>query len=243
MIHFLIHALPPQSDQRGYAFKSANYHHIIRYLGFEIDTSMFADDIKPQLDKRKKYPLLTPQFESVNVPHLFFMGTTMSGRDKKRSAMFAIHGFRYAIRALTHVLREKYSGIPWPTERVENSAAALTSVVLETIQYSSSLYQLYGVMCEVLYRDHGPSSEEVHWTHIREIPCDIVFTSPEFLERSFFVVTLEYDPDFGKTKEKFDVFGEDHVNPRLHPDDVCVCVCVCVCEGVVRDCVRECVCE
>jgi hypothetical protein len=41
------------------------------------------------MDRSKKYPLLTPSWESVNVPHLFFAGTLMAGRDNRRSSVSA----------------------------------------------------------------------------------------------------------------------------------------------------------
>ena len=86
-------------------------------------------------------------------------------------------------------------------------------------------------MCEAFYYEANcpsPMQRDVHgdaitttacWRHETELPCDIVFTSQAYVNRSFFVVTLEYHPDFGKTKEKKDTFGEDHVDPALHPDE------------------------
>lgn len=91
----------------------------------------------------------------------------------------------------------------WPSQRLKNDAAAIASVMIERAQYSASLYQMYGVMCEVFWYDNSTDIEEpATWVHETEVPCDYVFTAQEYQTRSFFVLTLEYHPDFGKTREK-----------------------------------------
>ena len=161
----------------------------------------------------------------------------MAGRDNKRSAVFAVHGFRYATDSLGNLLAERYNTVPFPTAVLPNSPAPLASAIIERVQYSSGLYQMYLSMCELLWferpckpdtatTDTRTADEKTGraggacWKHQSHVPCDMVFTDEANLHRSFIVVTLEYHPDFGKTKEKFDVFGADHVDPGLHPDEV-----------------------
>ena len=60
-------------------------------------------------------PQLTPEWESVNVPDLYFAGTLTQSRDFKRSTSAFIHGFRYGIRALHRILEQKYEDVPWPS--------------------------------------------------------------------------------------------------------------------------------
>lgn len=51
--------------------------------------AMFDDETRPEMDKAGKYPQLTPSWEAVHVPNLFFAGTLMAGRDNKRSSVGA----------------------------------------------------------------------------------------------------------------------------------------------------------
>jgi hypothetical protein len=86
-------------------------------------------------------------------------------------------------------------------------------------------------MCEAFYferkcaEEHRvdatlePIQTEGCWRHETELPCDQLFTSEAYTEQNFLVVTLEYHPDFGKTQEKFNVFGNDRVDNTLHPDE------------------------
>ncbi|EGD77710.1 foxred2 protein [Salpingoeca rosetta] len=242
---------PGRSDQRTFTARAATYDYVIRALGFQTDATIFDASSAPRLDTRKKYPLLTPEWESVNTDHLFYAGTLMAGRDNKRSAVFAVHGFRYAVETLGNVLGERYFSRPWPTVAVPNTAADIASTIIERVQYSSGLYQMYTSLCEVLWFDRDCDHDNTYangkdprssdddddkddssnngggdrrrnkacWRHQSHVPCDLLFTSEAFLHRSFLVVTLEYHPDFGKTREKFDVFGADHVDPALHPDE------------------------
>lgn len=45
-------------------------------------------------NKTNRYPLMSSEFESVNVPGLFFAGRLMHARDRPRSSGGFIHGFR-----------------------------------------------------------------------------------------------------------------------------------------------------
>ena len=84
-------------------------------------------------------------------------------------------------------------------------------------------------MCEAFYfqrhcpkehredAQHETIATEGCWRHETELPCDQLFTSEAYTTRNFLVVTLEYHPDFGKTRDKFNVFGDDRVDNTLHP--------------------------
>ena len=71
----------------GFGTFTLTVNYIIRALGFQMDTSLFDSTTMPSMDNRKKYPLVTPTYESENVPNLFFAGTIMSGRDRRRSSV------------------------------------------------------------------------------------------------------------------------------------------------------------
>jgi hypothetical protein len=54
-----------------------------------------------------KYPVMTAEYESANVPGLYFAGTLAHGKDHLKSAGGFIHGFRYTTRALFRILETK----------------------------------------------------------------------------------------------------------------------------------------
>ena len=57
---------------------------------------------------------MSPQYMSVDVPHLYFAGAAAHARDYRKAAGGFIHGLRYTARALSRVLAERYHDEPWP---------------------------------------------------------------------------------------------------------------------------------
>ena len=90
------------------------YDRVITCTGFRMDASIFAADCRPELTINDRFPALTAEWESVNVPGLYFAGTLTQSRDFKKYTSAFIHGFRYGIRALARMLDQKYHGIEWP---------------------------------------------------------------------------------------------------------------------------------
>lgn len=68
------------------------------------------------MQQNGKYPVMTSEYESANVPALYFAGQLAHGKDFRRAAGGFIHGFRYTARALFNILEHKYHGSQWPGE-------------------------------------------------------------------------------------------------------------------------------
>jgi len=83
------------------------YDRVIRCTGFRFDAGIFDDELKPELTLKDRFPRQTGEWESTNVPHLYFGGTLMQARDYKQTTSAFIHGFRYNMRCLYHVFNEK----------------------------------------------------------------------------------------------------------------------------------------
>jgi hypothetical protein len=87
------------------------------------------------------------------VPNLYYIGTAMAGRDRKAASGF-IHGFRYNVRTLFHLLEERYEGVPYPSVSYPlETQADLETVAEEMLRRMSTtdaLYQLYGVLGDAL---------------------------------------------------------------------------------------------
>jgi hypothetical protein len=92
------------------------YDHVIIALGWHQDLSMYADDVTPIMMPNQKYAVMDHEYQSINVPGLYFAGTLSHGKDFKRSAGGFIHGFRYTAKALHRILETKYHSEPWPSQ-------------------------------------------------------------------------------------------------------------------------------
>ena len=95
------------------------YDHVIFCLGWNQDLSMYDDDTAPLMQPNHKFAVMDDEYQSVNVPGLYFAGALSHGKDFKRSAGGFIHGFRYTARALYTILMAKYEGTPWPSTTYE----------------------------------------------------------------------------------------------------------------------------
>ena len=130
--------------------KELRYDRVIVCTGFRFDASVFAPGCRPELVVNDRFPALTPAYESVNVPGLYFAGTLMQERDFKKSTSGFIHGFRYAVRALSRILDERHHNRPWPYTLLDSDPSALADAVMARVNRSSALWQQFGVLGDLL---------------------------------------------------------------------------------------------
>mmetsp|Transcript_8488 Transcript_8488/g.28483 ORF Transcript_8488/g.28483 Transcript_8488/m.28483 type:complete len:761 (+) Transcript_8488:204-2486(+) len=136
------------------------YDYLIRAVGWYFDTSVFGRSATPNLEKpgqvtRRggKYPAMTSQYESENVPGLYFAGAVAHALDFGKSAGGFIHGFRYTSRALARHLNVQNHGGEWPME-IMGDIAQTFDVALKRINTASSLYQMYGALSDIILIDN-----------------------------------------------------------------------------------------
>jgi thioredoxin reductase len=170
--------------------KDLYYDRVIVCTGFRFDGSIFDDECRPSLVLRDRFPAQTAEWESTNVPDLYFAGTLMQVRDFKKSTSGFIHGFRYGVRALHRILERKYHGMDWPHRSLPADPDALMEAVLNRLNRTSALWQLFGFLCDllVIYSDGRAQ-------YFEELPVDYVFGSDIAAGESYFTITLEYGPD------------------------------------------------
>src|SRR5918999_852969 len=162
------------------------YDRVIVCTGFRFDPAIFDDGCRPQLVIDDRFPALTPEWESTNVPGLHFAGTLMQVRDFKRSTSGFIHGFRYGVRALHRMLERRDHGVQWPHAVLADDPEALAEAVLARVNRSSALWQQFAFMCDLIVVEPGRAR------YYEELPLDYVHASPPKL---YFTITLEYGPD------------------------------------------------
>ncbi|NUP38737.1 MAG: NAD(P)-binding domain-containing protein [Streptomyces sp.] len=187
--------------------KEIPYDRVILATGFRFDASLFDADCRPELTIKDRFPAQTDAWESVNVPDLFFAGTITQARDFKRSTSGFIHGFRYGVRALHRILEQRYERAPWPRREVPRTAEAVADAVLERVNRTSALWQLFAFLGDaVLLGD--PAEGGAGAAYLEELPVDHLHRAVSEgvfgpVDR-YLTVTLEYGADHDKVNP-FDI--------------------------------------
>jgi thioredoxin reductase len=167
--------------------ETLTYDRIILCTGFRFDGDIFDASCRPQVTQCGKLPLMTSQWESENVPDMFFAGTLMQYRDYKRYMSSFIHGFRYNIRALTRMLEQRYHNSPWPARAVRTNHSALTEALLVRMNRSSALWQQPGFLADIVRIDPGQPNAE----YFEELPLDYAMET-KLPRGRWLTLTLEY---------------------------------------------------
>lgn len=203
--------------------KELHYDRVLACTGFRFDDSIFDDSCKPTTVINGRFPAQTEEWESINVPGLYFAGTLSQERDFKKSTSGFIHGFRYAVRALHRVLERRHAETPWPADKLDGTADAMTDAIIGRVNRTSALWQQFGFLADVV--TVAGADARYH----EEVPVDYftstgLFTADHDYEHAF-VVTLEYGPDHDKV-DPFDIsvgriaqdaVGQAHDAAYLHP--------------------------
>jgi thioredoxin reductase len=205
--------------------KELYYDRVLCCTGFRLDTSPFAEGCRPALAINDRFAELSPAYESVNVPGLYFAGTLMQQRDFKKATTGFIHGFRYTVRALSRILDSRASGTPWPRTELPASAEALADAVVQRVNRTSALWQQFSVMADVLLVPDGGGRAQ----YLEEVPLryaiDGGLAESPATDGLLLAVTLEYGPDHDKV-DPFDISvrrvaqnraEEAHDAAYLHP--------------------------
>jgi thioredoxin reductase len=169
------------------------YDRVLLCTGWRFDDSIFEPNCKPTLVINDKFPAQTIEWESVNVKDLYFAGTLMQMRDYKKKQSGFIHGFRYNVQALYHILEQKYHGREWPYASVEARAEDLAHAVLKRVNRTSSLWQQTGYMCDLIAM--GDDGEPARY--YEDMPADYVHGSAHGENDHYYTVMLEFGKPTG----------------------------------------------
>ncbi|RLK25614.1 thioredoxin reductase [Micromonospora sp. M71_S20] len=142
------------------------YETLLRCTGFTMDTTPFDPTCRPDMVPSGRMPTTTGDWQSTNVDGLYFAGTLAQDRDLKKASSAFIDGFRYNLRTLTALLRERYDGVPLPHTPVDRDADTLTTLVLDRVNWSSALWTQFEFLCDALVVD--PHGQLRHYTDLPE---------------------------------------------------------------------------
>jgi thioredoxin reductase len=167
------------------------YDRVIVCTGFRFDHSIFDETCKPELVINGRFPRQTSDWESTNVPGMYFAGTLTQMCDYRKASSGFIHGFRYNARALYRMFECKYHGQMWPSARIDLSPASLTEMVIRRVNRTSALWQQFGFLCDVIVvsPEHGVAES------FEEMPVAFVPESRYGQHEHYYQVTLEYGPE------------------------------------------------
>lgn len=158
-------------------YHEVEYDRVIACCGFQyLDLSLFdlekipvVADPRPEL--RGKFPKITPGWQYEGVPNMYAIGAMMQTVNFRKNAGGFIHGFRYSIRTLINILMENDYGLPLPQRSLELTVEEIASHLLERMNTSSALYQMYNELCDVVV---APAAGETAAKYYYELPLEYV---------------------------------------------------------------------
>lgn len=168
------------------------YDRVIVCTGFRFDGSIFAADCRPELVIDDRFPAQTCEWESVNVPGLYFAGTLMQANDWKKATSGFTHGSRYNVRALHRMLEKKHYVADWPSQRIEPTPEGLLEATLARVNRSSALWQQWSFLHDVIVVE-GAWDGAVYY---EEMPLAYIQESEIGASSHYYTIALE----LGKTE-------------------------------------------
>jgi thioredoxin reductase len=163
------------------------YDRVIVATGFRFDDSIFAPGCRPELAPDGRFPAQTPEWESINVPGLYFAGTlTRASGDQDHASAF-IHGFRYNVRALFRMLASKHHRRDWPACEIEPTPEGLVEATLARLNRASALWQQPGFLHDVIVVDEDWNGAR----YLEEMPLAYLQQSGIGQSGHFYTITLE----------------------------------------------------
>lgn len=160
---------------------------VITCTGFRFDDTIFDRSCRPELVINDKLPAMTSEWESTNVKDMYFLGTLMQMRDYHRTFSAFIHGFRYNVVALSHMLAKKYHSTAWPSRPVKTTPEEFFSILMRRIHTNSDLFQQPGFFCDLIVVD--TNSGEANY--FEGLPLDYIVDT-ELGGTDYYTLTMEY---------------------------------------------------
>jgi thioredoxin reductase len=164
------------------------YDRVIVCTGFRFDDSIFSADCRPELLPGGRFPAQTPEWESINVPGLYFAGALTQANDLQKPTSGFIHGFRYNVRALFRMLEAKHHRRAWTFREIEPTPEGLVEATLERINRASSMWRQPGFLHDVIVVDEDWNGARYY----EEMPLAYIHRSALGGSSHYYTVTLEF---------------------------------------------------
>jgi hypothetical protein len=189
------------------------FDEIILCTGWTFDNSIFNFNIKLTADN--KYPEVNYKYESKNNNNLFFIGSLMHSKDYKKGSGGFIHGFRYLIKLFTQMVYN----IPLSIKKFHfvgnmDCYTQLTEHINNRMNNASSLYQLYGTMCDLFYFDKDKKTI----FYIEDITVDCIDNLQLEKVHNFNLLRLEYGEEVKEIKQlgSFNKYNPSFLHAKIY---------------------------
>lgn len=193
------------------------YDRVIVAAGFRFDDSIFAPGCRPELALDGRFPARTPEWESVNVPGLYFAGTLTQVNGSGEHAWGLIHRFRYTVRALFRMLEAKYHRRDWPASEIEPTPEGLVEATLARLNRASGLWQQPGFLHDVIVVDEDWNGAR----YLEEMPFAYLQRSAVGQNGHYYTIGLERGEENGSLHPVIRRWsGGQLISDRRLPEDL-----------------------
>lgn len=210
--HYLKYKVTNSVTNSYYSNKLTYFDDIIFCTGWSFNNSIF--DFKISTIINDKYPEIKENYESANNKNLYFIGSLMHSLDYKKGSGGFIHGFRYALKLFTHI---NYN-LP-PNLKIFQFTGnmscyeELAKHIHYRINNASSIYQMYGILCDIFY--YNSANKSICYIH------DWKVNSIKHLniENKYInVLKLEYGQEEVLIEKlgRFDKWNPSFLHPRIY---------------------------
>ncbi len=173
---------------------------VLLCTGFRSDLGIFDESCAPARRSCGRLPAMTSEWESTNVPGMFFIGTLMQSRDYRKTMSAFIHGFRHNIASLASILDRRDGKGAWVRcAGMPGDGPALARALIERMSTSAALLLQPGFLGDAIV----PGSNGRAAEHLPDVPVDYFDDTLVREHESVYLMTLEY----GKSDEYMDPFA------------------------------------
>ena len=190
------------------------YDKIIACTGFRFDASIFDEDIRPTLRHMDKFPAMTAQWESEEIPGLFFAGTIMQCRDFKKTMSGFVHGFRHNVECLVDFIADRLGTAPMPSDTVPMQREALADVLIDRFSTNAELFLQPAFMADAIILS-GPDAGK----RLRGVPMAWLREQADLRKHGVMALSMEFG-NFGDSPmhvKRQNTLQGDHADPFIHP--------------------------
>ena len=164
------------------------YDHVILCTGFRFDASIFDETCSPEVVYDGKFPAQTSEWESVNVPGLYFAGTLMHACDYRKTMSGFIHGFRHNISTMSRLFEQKHHGRPWPAVRLPAEVEPVLDKIIDRLDNSAGLFLQPGFLQDLIVISESAGTADYY----EELVHNYIHESAFGQNDHYYTISLEY---------------------------------------------------
>ena len=164
------------------------YDRVIVATGFRFDDSIFAAECRPELVHNGRFPAQTPEWESINVPGLYFAGALTQANDFRGTPRRSSTASATTCGPCSGCCETKHHHRDWPSREIEPTPEGLVEATLARLNRGSSIWQQFGFLHDVIVVDESWDRA----TYYEEMPLAYIHQSEIGQSNHYYTITLEF---------------------------------------------------